>query len=201
MTAPGVIVLSERRLLADAIGLLLDDAPVRHSADQHTLRAMITSDPMVTVVIDLEAPGMATEDLVGLLDGHRGRRCSVYDRFTPAIAATAFELGSQAPLGLDSPVDALRSALTGTAGTTITRADGPTRQELDRLAMLSTRELEVLRAVAQGRSASAIAADLGVTTHTVNTHRRRAMRKLDVVQQVQAVGLLARAGAVISPQT
>ncbi|MFC1461988.1 response regulator [Verrucomicrobiota bacterium] len=48
------------------------------------------------------------------------------------------------------------------------------------LGSLSGREKEVLRLVAEGRSSKEIAADLGISARTVETHRFNVMRKLDI---------------------
>ncbi|MCB1254570.1 MAG: helix-turn-helix transcriptional regulator, partial [Austwickia sp.] len=55
---------------------------------------------------------------------------------------------------------------------------------------LSTRELEVLRLVAQGRDNSSIAADLTLSVRTVERHLQRIYAKLGLS------GPSARAGAV-----
>lgn len=56
-------------------------------------------------------------------------------------------------------------------------AAGP---EADPLARLTERELEVLRLVATGRSNKEMAAKLGISRRTVETHRENLMRKLDI---------------------
>lgn len=54
---------------------------------------------------------------------------------------------------------------------------GPEAGPLDRL---TERELEVLRLVATGRSNKEMAAQLGISRRTVETHRENLMRKLDI---------------------
>lgn len=54
---------------------------------------------------------------------------------------------------------------------------GPEADPLDRL---TERELEVLRLVATGRSNKEMAAGLGISRRTVETHRENLMRKLDI---------------------
>jgi DNA-binding NarL/FixJ family response regulator len=53
--------------------------------------------------------------------------------------------------------------------------------------MLSTREGEVLRLIASGRSNAEIAAELYVTVETVKTYVARILAKLGVRDRVQAV--------------
>jgi two-component system response regulator NreC len=60
-------------------------------------------------------------------------------------------------------------------GLAAARGDAPTG-----MALLSDRELEVLRAIAEGRSTKEIAAGLHVSPKTIETHRRRIMMKLKI---------------------
>ncbi|MFN2538022.1 MAG: LuxR C-terminal-related transcriptional regulator [Mycobacteriales bacterium] len=70
------------------------------------------------------------------------------------------------------------------------------------LACLTTREIEVLTLIASGRQNEGIAADLGISTHTVRTHVQSILSKLGVANRVAAVtlahqtGLLARNAAL-----
>ena len=57
-----------------------------------------------------------------------------------------------------------------------------------RLAQLTTREREVLQGVARGRTNKEIAAELGISHRTVETHRESLMRKL----QIRTVAELTR---------
>ncbi|HEX9394793.1 MAG TPA: LuxR C-terminal-related transcriptional regulator [Gemmatimonadales bacterium] len=63
-------------------------------------------------------------------------------------------------------------------------------------AALTARELEVLRLVARGLSNKEIAADLGITLHTVKYHLAAVLEKLDVRSRTEAVSLGIRTGLV-----
>ena len=60
-------------------------------------------------------------------------------------------------------------------------------QEIARSLRLSGRELQIVRAMFDDRTESAIAADLGVTKRTVHTHFERLHRKLAVADRLQLV--------------
>ena len=61
---------------------------------------------------------------------------------------------------------------------------------------LTVRELEVLRFVARGLGNKEIAAELGITTHTVKYHLAAVLEKLGVRSRTAAVSLGVRKGLV-----
>jgi len=63
-------------------------------------------------------------------------------------------------------------------------------------AALTARELDVLRLVARGLGNKEIAADLGITTHTVKYHLAAVLEKLGVRSRTEAVSLGVRKGLV-----
>lgn len=103
--------------------------------------------------------------------------------------------------GLADLVEAVRSAA---AGETVFA-----RSLLDRLAapapptavieLLSDREMEVLRLVAEGLDTREISERLGVSVHTVRNHVQGCMRKLGVHTRTQAVSAAIRRGIIPSP--
>lgn len=65
---------------------------------------------------------------------------------------------------------------------------------------LSTRELQVLDEVAQGRSNREVAAALHISENTVKNHMRRIMEKLGASSRTEAVAVAARNGLVVLGQ-
>jgi len=63
-------------------------------------------------------------------------------------------------------------------------------------AALSARELDVLRLVARGLGNKEIAAELGISTHTVKYHLASVLTKLNVRTRTEAVSLGMKQGLV-----
>ena len=61
---------------------------------------------------------------------------------------------------------------------------------------LSTREFEIFRLLAEGRSVSTIADDLSLSPKTVSNHRSRLMDKLDLKTTAELVHYAIRQGIV-----
>jgi DNA-binding NarL/FixJ family response regulator len=66
-------------------------------------------------------------------------------------------------------------------------------------ALLTARELDVLRLLSLGRRSPAIGAILGVSARTVENHKRRIFAKLDVHGETQAVAEAIRLGLLRHP--
>ncbi len=66
----------------------------------------------------------------------------------------------------------------------------------DPVALLSPREREILRAIAQGQSNKHIARELGIAETTVKIHVQHVLRKLDVTSRVQAAVIATERGVV-----
>lgn len=77
-------------------------------------------------------------------------------------------------------------------GTLYFRAGTPISEDVR--TALSSRELEILYAVADGKTAKEIAASLRLSERTVKWHLSKIFRKLDVVSRAQAVAVALERG-------
>ena len=59
--------------------------------------------------------------------------------------------------------------------------------DIGRTLALSSREMEIVRAVFDDKTEAAIASDLGISPHTVHTHVDRLHRKLGVTDRTQLI--------------
>ena len=69
------------------------------------------------------------------------------------------------------------------------------KQKLDKNA-LSARELEILKLIAYGNSTNQIAQKLYISVHTVNTHRKNILKKLNLNSPIQLVAYAHVSGLV-----
>jgi DNA-binding NarL/FixJ family response regulator len=72
--------------------------------------------------------------------------------------------------------------------------------EVDAIAQLTARELDVLRALMEGLSRAELGAFLHVSPNTVRTHVQSILRKLNVHSALNAVALARRAGLAAVPE-
>lgn len=113
----------------------------------------------------------------------------------------AVEAGAAGYLLKDAPPQEIVEALVRAArGETVLRADQTARvvrtMREQRRAVLSERELDVLRLVAEGRGNKEIARALFVSEATVKTHLNHVFGKLEVTSRTAAVAAARRAGVL-----
>lgn len=195
--------MSGRGLIADGLSGLLSEQPGVASCavawDGPSSRAALLAHPPTTIVADLDelgcGPALAAQ-LFGSIPGVR--RIGCYDTFTARHADMAFELSLTALLPLTSPLDHIVDVvLSNQRPSSVTVIEGLSRDELARISSLTRREVEVLQHLAAGRQVKAIARLMGITPHTVETHKRRAFGKLGARHEAQAVALAVSGGVVV----
>ncbi|MDQ3721970.1 MAG: response regulator transcription factor [Actinomycetota bacterium] len=123
----------------------------------------------------------------------------------------ALRIGASGFLLKDAPADRLLDAVRVSAAGDALLSPSITRRLIEQfaraarpdpgvlppeLAELTSRELDVLRLIAAGRSNSEIAADLTLGANTVKTHVGRILSKLGLRDRVQAVVLAYETGLV-----
>lgn len=71
----------------------------------------------------------------------------------------------------------------------------PVEERIDRLSALTTREIQIARAVAEGRGNRDIATQLGITEQTVKNHLTSIFEKVGVASRLQlALAILRERG-------
>ena len=172
-------------------------------------------------LVDLHHPDLAVVDsildvedgieFVARLRSHQhGLRVIVAadpDRYDTASAVQAVRAGARAFIPKAIPVSEFIRVAEGVmagethipplilTGVLAALSQGPVRSEdaQDRLAVLSSREFDVLELMADGCDTAAIAERLFLSPHTVRTHVKHILAKLGVHSSLEAATLLLRA--------
>jgi DNA-binding NarL/FixJ family response regulator len=110
------------------------------------------------------------------------------------VAVRWRELDKQARLALVRRIQQVVSDLgrqgQGNGGEDPGSGDGP--EVLNRLSLLTPREIEVLEAITDGHSTAMIASLLGIRSTTVRSHVKSLLAKLGLHSRVEAVSLILR---------
>ena len=118
--------------------------------------------------------------------------------------ARAIEYGASGYVLKEAAADQLVEAIRAVARGELYLGPGISRSVLERAASgdrdpydrLTTRERQVLQLIAEGKTNRKIAEDLSLAVKTVDTHRMRLMRKLDIHDQTTLVKFAVRRGIV-----
>ena len=193
-----IVVADDHALVREGIRRVLDEEPgfevVAEAADGETALARVAELQPDVVVLDISMPGLSGLEVARRLrERHPDVRAlvlSMHDdteyvlRAVRAGAAGYLLKDDAGPQLLRQAVravhagDSFFSPAVATRLTDALRAD-PAASE-DPLGPLTTRELEVLRLVAGGRSTKPIATEVGISRRTVESHRESLMRTLGI---------------------
>jgi DNA-binding NarL/FixJ family response regulator len=145
------------------------------------VQAMMQADPQMAIVVAIDRVRPA--GLADALDA--GARALVHRRCSPEELVTAVVSALRGQTWLSAPVaEVLREDMAGSpAGGTSTAA-------------LTPRELEVLRALAEGGGNAAIGARLGISEHTVRNHVHALLGKLGAGNRTDALTTAVRRGLI-----
>jgi len=136
------------------------------------------------LLLDLRLPGM---DGLSLYEELKRRGLRIPTLFLSGqgdipAAVRALREGAmdflEKPYANDELLDRLRAGIEADAARD--RMDAEQREARGRLEALTTREMQVLDKLVEGKINKVIGAELGISTRTVESHRARVMRKLEV---------------------
>lgn len=200
-----VVVLSRSRLVAESLAGLVARWP-EFDADFSAVAAdgtfeLTGASPDIVVVDGRNATD--ARQLAGLAFATwPGARRIVVERASQARAHAGSFGGAVAWLSSEVGEEGLRKALQNGPGSTRQRPGRPPAAaspralpEASRGQSLTARESEVLRLLASGEDAPAIAARLLLSPHTVRTHIQNILGKLGVHSRFEAATLALRGGA------
>lgn len=213
-----LLICDDHRTLTDALSMVVERdpelslvAPAVHDADR---AVELCQEHRPDVVL------MDVEFKVGMSGIAATRRIKEVSPTTKVVIMTAHdderllveavEAGASGFLGKDEPADEVLAAAKAAAEGEVlidpstlarilhqvTREREEQREVLARFAILSQREREILRHVAEGKRNDDIAATLFISPQTVQTHVRNVLGKLEVHSKLEAVALAVRHGQI-----
>ncbi|GAA4415183.1 response regulator transcription factor [Georgenia halophila] len=211
MTAPiRVLVVDDDPLVRSGLTMMLDGADgisvVGEAADGDEVPAALDTHPTDVVLMDLRMPRVdgvrATARLRSRPNAPEVVVLTTFDSDEEILGA--LRAGASGFLLKDTPPPQISEALRRVAAgesilsPSVTRRlidqavgqSGVAEQARQRLARLSERELEVVRAIGQGRTNAEIAAQMYLSLATVKAHVSQVLTKLELTNRTQ-IALLA----------
>ncbi|MGZ4707296.1 MAG: response regulator [Acidimicrobiales bacterium] len=202
------MVVDDHSLVADAIEAVVGTYPGLHVAG--TARDVADAWDLVerfepdVVLMDVDLPsGDGITCAIAIKAAHPGTKILVVsgqgtdDVINRTITGGLDGYVSKST-GITAMIDAIRRVAAGEAVFTTTdltrvvRGLGTSRSPAE----LSRREVEVLQCLVDGQSTAEIAATLFVSVHTVRSHVRHILEKLDAHSKLEAVAIALRSGIV-----
>jgi len=196
MPEPIVWVVDDDTRVLNAIGFLLESVGLRaclHPSAEDFLEAY---DPTLPgcIILDIRMPGTSGVTLQKLLS-ERGSTHPIIFLTAHADVQTTVDVMKagardliQKPFREQQLLDRVTALLQENARVLEGRAVKGNLAE--RLARLTPREREIMELVVEGRSSKRIATELGISQRTVDVHRARMMKKLEVGSATKLVRLV-----------
>jgi DNA-binding NarL/FixJ family response regulator len=211
-----VLVVDDHRMFAEAIEMLLageDDLEVVGAvATGEEALQLVASVPPDVVLMDMDLPGMdgiaATRQIRETSDATQVVMITAFHE--PAVMARAIEAGAcgfvPKTQAADKLVGIIRQAASGEMVLPAAEMRSVlaqlqeahrVRSNADRLlGQLTSREIEILQGIADGRSTTELAALMHISPFTVQTHVKNILFKLGVHSKLEAVTSALRHGLI-----
>jgi len=190
------------RFIRSGLAVVLDREPdievIGQAASPAELIVICADLRPDAVLLEIDAPQWDAPRLAAALRKRQRtlRFVGLHEELHPETARRAYQAGVRATVaystGTDGIIAALRGRVTASPVTPLptTRPTAPDS--------LTPREVEILRLIAAGKITREISAEIGVTVKTVENHKQRIFRKLDVQNQAHAVSIAIRRGMLTS---
>jgi DNA-binding NarL/FixJ family response regulator len=197
------IVVDDHPAIVDAVSRYLEQQDgidlVGRAADGAEALPLVEKLEPDVAILDVHMPHHGGLEIARLLDGRRTKTAVILYTAFPDRAALieALDVGARGFLLKEAPLDDLMRAIQVVArgGTYVDAALAgvfATRQTAERLPSLSKREREILRMLADGLRNEDVALRLSISPHTVRTHVKNAMDKLEADTRTEAVASALR---------
>ncbi len=197
-----VYLVDDDEAVRDALAILLRSVGVESAVFASAFEFLERYDPEQhsCLVADIRMPGMSGLELQQRLNERRAEIPIIFitGHGDVPMAVNAMKSGAadfiQKPFRDQVLIDRIHTALARDMEGRVRRAEDRAMRE--RLALLTPRETEIMQHVARGQANKVIAMDLGVSQRTVELHRARVMRKLEMRSLAQLVSALGKINAI-----
>lgn len=192
----GIIVQHQNRLIREMLADRLKREPgvtlVGTVASGPDLVQLCKLRRPAVIVFEVDAPRWSNERLVTLLaqPGRQTRMIGVHNGLPADYVTRAYDAGVSVMVSYTSGLETLLEAVRSPAPVELARTAGTGGNAL------TDRELEVLYLISAGFTARDVAAELGISLHTVDNHKQRIFTKLEVQNHAHAVAIATRLGLV-----
>jgi DNA-binding NarL/FixJ family response regulator len=154
---------------------------VGEAADGESSLPQIAALAPDVVVVDLSLPGMHGTEVVKRIKAQSQARVVVLSMHAaPEVVESAHRAGCDAYVVKGGDVSELAEAIRAAAAGQSYVSRAAAQRDEGPLERLSSRERQILALIAQSGTNKTIAAELGISVHTVNAHRTSLMAKLDI---------------------
>lgn len=197
-----VLLINPHQMIREGLVSVLerdeDVEVVGESSNALEAQRMVRSVSPDVMVLDVEQDGV--DAIRELLATHREARVvAITADADQHVMQSALKDGAHSRLFKSESGEALRRAVRAAAqnqqfqsAPTSANSHAPGRESA--LAVLGTRECEVLRLLSEGKTSGEIAREMHISVSTVETHRRNLMRKLKIHSVAELTKLAVREG-------
>lgn len=183
--------------LAHVLALEPDVQVVGQASTAADVVSLVKAERPDVVLLELDAPWDGPRLAAALRKVQRTLRVvALQDGASPELARRAYQAGIRSSVDSGAGTPAIVSALRGRHIAAPVAALPTCRTSPS--STLTSREVEILQCIATGMLTREIAGALGITLKTVENHKQRLFRKLDVQNQAHAVSIAIRQG-VLAP--
>jgi DNA-binding NarL/FixJ family response regulator len=195
-----VVVVDDHEVLRTGLRYVLEPHNIRIVGDTGSLeeaRELVADARPDVVVVDVRLDGEDGVELIKELSRKRVRVIAYSGYSDDRLLARAMDAGA---LGFvvkagatEELVDGIRAVAAGRRWLPRPLSDDEISEAIQvKLPMLSRREREILGLLSEGHSTEEVADELSLSAHTVRTHVKNAMRKLEATTRAHAVAIALR---------
>lgn len=195
-----VVVVDDHEVLRTGLRHVLEPHNIRIVGDTGEFdeaKQIVASQRPDVVVVDMRLAERDGVELIKDLTRKRSRVLAYSGYRDDRLLARAMEAGAMGYVVKDGSADELVEGIRAVASGRRWLPQPMTDDEINdalqtKLPMLSRREREILGLLSQGRSTENVAEELQLSAHTVRTHVKNAMRKLEASTRAHAVAIALR---------